>query len=350
VWTSFSSPDKPLKRGGNDLSQYRKVPWQRNVRRIPDAVSSKLNEIERGRGIVPVCIKRVAASDLKAGIFGHLTISLQGDEPSFPASVLPPGDSGAYSIKNRRGWEIKRTDLPMVSKNIYLRERPIYGDWSNGSFPLWQQRDVYQIEEHGPTDYSIEIELLRRVDDSFLFKFALDCTLDRDDDGFDDDLLFCLNLLQENTGSCGVESSAMSREDYIATTLVDWEIFPAGSFDRFLAKAKSTISGNSAETNRIIEERVAEFRRLSPERYILGKGGFNRYIGAVLPNGVVSFENIRYGNALYVLYEDWEEISQRSRSELLRGTNANYERIPHVEGWVERFRNAVRARRSGQSR
>ena len=332
------------------MSQYRKVPWQRNIRRIPDAVSSKLNEIERGRGIVPVCTKRVAASDLKAGIFGHLTLSLQGDEPSFSASVLPPSNSGAYSIKNRHGWEIKRTDLPMVPKNIYLGERPIYGDWSNGSFSLWQQRDVYQIEEYGPTDYSIEIDLLRRIDDGFLFKFALDCTLDRDDDGFNDDLLFCLNLLQENTGSCGIESSAKSREDYIATTLVDWEIFPPGSFDRFLAKAKSTISDNSAETNRIIEERVAEFRRLSPERYILGKGGFNRYIGAVLPNGVVSFENIRYGNALYVLYEEWEDISQRSRSELLRGTNANYERIPHVEGWVERFRNAVRAGRSRSRR
>lgn len=325
------------------MSQYRNVPWQRNIRRIPDAVSSKLTEIEHGRGIVPVCTKRVSASDLRAGMFGHLTLSLQDDQPSFSASVLPPANSGAYSTKNRHGWELRRTDLPKVSKDIYLGERPIYGDWSNGSFPLWQQRDIYQVEEYGPTDYSIEIDLLRRTDDGFVFKFALDCALDRNDDGFDDDLLFCLNLLQENTGSCGVESSAKSRVDYIATTLVDWEIFPPDSFDRFLAKAKSTISGNSAETNRIIEERAAEFRRLSPERYILGKGGFNRYIGAVLPNGVVSFENLRYGNALYVLYEDWEDISQRSRGELLRGTNANYERIPHVEGWVERFRNAVRA-------
>lgn len=332
------------------MSQYRKVSWQRNIRRIPDAVSSKLNEIERGQGIVPVCTKRITANDLKAGMFGHLSLSFHGDEPSFSASVLPPANSGVYSTKNRHGWEIRRIDLPKVSKTIYLGDRPIYGDWSNGSFPLWQQRDVYQIEEHGPTDYSIEIDLLRRADNGFHFKFALDCILDRNNDSFDDNLLFCLNILQENTGSCDVAGSSKSREDYIATTLVDWEIFPPGSFDRFLAKAKSTISGNSAETNRIIDERVGEFRRLSPERYILGKGGFNRYIGAVLPNGVVSFENIRYGNALYVLYEDWEEISQRSRSELLRGTNANYERIPHVEGWVERFRNAVQAGHSRQRR
>ncbi|MEQ8784216.1 MAG: hypothetical protein RIE06_31500 [Roseibium album] len=328
------------------MSQYRKVSWKRNIRRIPDTVLSKLREIEQGSGIVPVCTKRVAASDLQMGMYEHLGLSLQGDDSSFLGSVLPPTDSGVFSTRNRHGWEIRRTDLPMISKDIYLGERPIYGDWSNGSFSLWQQRQVYQTEEYGPTDYSIEIELLRRVDDGYLFKFALDCTLDRDVNGFDVELLFCLNLLQENTGSCGIESSAMSREDYIATTLVDWEIFPPGSFDRFLAKAKSNILDNDPKTNRIIEERVNEFRRLSPDRYILGKGGFNRYIGAVLPNGVVSFENIRYGNALYVLYEDWEEVSQRSRRELLQGTNANYERIPHAEGWVERFRKAVREKRA----
>lgn len=248
------------------------------------------------------------------------------------------------------GWEITRKDLPKVSKDIYLGERPIYGDWSNGSFSLWQKRDVYPVEEHGPRDYTIEVDLLRTIDGDFLFKFALDCTLSVDDEGFDGDLLYCLNLLQENTGSCGVESSETSRQDFIATTLVDWEIFPPGSFDCFLAKAKSTTTDNRQANNQIIEERVAEFRRLSPESYILGKGGFNRYIGAVLPNGVVSFENLRYGNALYVLYEDWEEVSQRSRSELLKGTSANYERIPHVDGWEKRFRNAVRAKNSRPDR
>jgi hypothetical protein len=92
---------------------------------------------------------------------------------------------------------------------------------------------------------------------------------------------------------------------------------------------------------------VEEFRRLSPERFILGKGGFNRYIGAVLPHDIVVFENLRYGNALYVLYENWEEVSQRSRVDLIKGTSADYERIPHVDGWVVQFRKAVRRGQSG---
>jgi len=207
---------------------------------------------------------------------------------------------------------------------------------------LWQERMVYQVEEYSPTDYSIEIDLLQSRENSFVFKFALDCVLDRNNSNFNEDLLFCLNVLQENTGSCDVDRSGRKREEYIATTLVDWEIFPPGSLEHFLARAKSAFGKSDAESRQVIEERVEEFRRLSPERFILGKGGFNRYIGAVLSNNVVVFENIRYGNALYVLYENWEDVSQRSRIDLIKGTSAAYERIPHVDGWEERFREAVK--------
>jgi hypothetical protein len=234
----------------------------------------------------------------------------------------------------------------MIPKAIYLGERPAYGDWSKGSFSLWQERMVYQIDEYAPTDYSMEIDLLQTTDSNFVFKFSLDCVLDRRDADFDEELLFCLNILQENTGVCDIDRSDKTREEYVATTLVDWEIFPPGSLDGFLAKAKAGLGKANGQSNQVIEERVAEFRRLSPERYILGKGGFNRYIGAVLPNEVVVFENIRYGNALYVLHGNWEEVSQRSRTDLLKGTSASYDRIPHVEGWTQQFREAVARRRS----
>lgn len=332
------------------MAKFRKLPWQRNIRRIPASVAAKLAEMTDDTNVVPVCTKRVAANDIGAGAFRHLNIKLEGNAPSFPGTQLPPDDVGPYSFKNSHGWEVKRTGLPMIPKTIHLGDRPIYGDWSNGSFPLWQERLVYQVDEYGPTDYSIEIDLLRAVDESFLFKFSLDCVLDPRHPDFDDDLLFCLNVLQENTGTCDVDRSDKRREEYVATTLVDWEIFPPGSLDRFLTKAKLALGKADTKVDQVIEERVAEFRRLSPKQFILGKGGFNHYVGAVLPNDVVVFENIRYGNALYVLYENWEDVSLRSRSELLKGTSAEYERIPHVEGWGDRFRDAVRRRPSRRRR
>ena len=332
------------------MAKYRKLPWQRNVRRPPASVSAALQQLPDGAGVVPVCTKRVTTRDLQNGTFHHLKITFNDGQPSFPASILPLEEIGPYSSKNCNGWEIKRTDLPMTPKTVYLGERPIYGDWANGSFPLWQERMVYPVDEYGPTDYSIEVDLLKTLEDGFAFKFALDCVLDRSNAEFNEDLLFCLNLLQENTGSCGIDRSDRKREEYVATTLVDWEIFPPGSLERFLAKAKAGIGKGDNKSSQVIEERVAEFRRLSPERFILGKGGFNRYIGAVLPHNIVVFENIRYGNALYVLYENWEDVSQRFRNDLLKGTSAEYERIPHVEGWADQFREAVRRGRTNRRR
>lgn len=332
------------------MATYRKFPWQRNIRRVPADVVAKLQSIASGVGVIPVCTKKITMAELREGGFKHLGIRIADDSPSFSASVLPPGDSGLYSYRNRNGWEVKRTDLPMVKKSVHLGERPNYGDWSRGSFSLWVDRMVYQIDEYASTEYCIDIEVLRSVHDGFVLKFSLNCVLDRHNVDFDDDLLFSLNILQENTGLCGVDRSGKTRDEYIETTLVDWEIFPPGSIDRFLAKAKQGHGKANTEASWVIDERVAEFRRLSPERYILGKGGFNRYVGAVLPHGIVVFENIRYGNALYVLYENWEDVSQRSRLDLLKGTSADYERIPHVDGWKEQFQNAVRRRPSRHRR
>jgi hypothetical protein len=167
------------------MAKYRKSSWQRNIRLIPASVTSKLQQLARGVSVVPVCTKRVAASELKSGVFHHLQIKLGSNHPSFPATILPPEKAGPYSAKNRNGWEVRRTDLPKISKTIYLGERPSWGDWSKGSFALWQKRMVYPVDEYGPTDYSIEIDLLRSSEDSFVFKFALDCVLDPVDKDFE---------------------------------------------------------------------------------------------------------------------------------------------------------------------
>jgi hypothetical protein len=324
------------------MPDFQSVPWKRNITRLSAEVISKLNEIPQDVAVEAVCTKHVSASELRAGLLKHLNIEIKGNKVSFPQSIIPPANMGKYSEKNCHGWEVKRRDLPKIWKSVPLGVRPNFGDWSKGSFSLWQDREVYQVEEYAPRDFTIDIDLLRESDEGFSFKFRIGCTLDRNNTEFEDDLLFCLNILQENVGMCGVDRSDKTREEYIETILVDWEIFPPGSVDRFLAKAKAAARRGDGDTNEIIEERVKQFKRLSPEKYILGKGGFNRYIGAVLPGGKVVFENLRWGNALYVLYDEWEDISRRSRFDLIQGTSDDYERIPHVQGWEMKLRQAVR--------
>jgi hypothetical protein len=69
----------------------------------------------------------------------------------------------------------------------------------------------------------------------------------------------------------------------------------------------------------------------------------NRYIGALFADDLVVFENVRYGNALYVLYGNWEEISKRPRIDLLRNRDVSFERFVHSADWTERFQAHIRA-------
>jgi hypothetical protein len=71
--------------------------------------------------------------------------------------------------------------------------------------------------------------------------------------------------------------------------------------------------------------------------YLRGTSSFGSYVGAQFADDLVVFENVTYGNALYVLYNDWREDSKRSCLDLLKGTTQNFDRFPHTEGWEDRF-------------
>jgi len=110
----------------------------------------------------------------------------------------------------------------------------------------------------------------------------------------------------------------------------------------------------------LIKERAQLFQRLEPERYLRGTGGLSRYVGAQFADDLVVFENVNYGNAIWILFEDWSETSKRSRIDLLRLKDVPYERIVHSDGWQARLIKFIRtekrkrgikdSRRSGGSR
>ena len=51
-------------------------------------------------------------------------------------------------------------------------------------------------------------------------------------------------------------------------------------------------------------------------------------------------ESTRYGNATYVFEQDWEELSQMTKADIL-SQNRQRERIVHNEGWREAIRRLI---------
>lgn len=100
-------------------------------------------------------------------------------------------------------------------------------------------------------------------------------------------------------------------------TTINWEIFPPGTID--IQRIYGQISENKNKPS--LEEfadRYETIEKFNPIEFIKGRGNFNSYFGARFSNNIVAFENVYWGNALYVIYDNWQNITKTPRSELIR--------------------------------
>lgn len=307
----------------------------KNFRQIPQDVRQRLETFELD-DVVVACAKRLRPQDV--GRYSHLGLALEGGRLTIPPPFVPDVKAGKYSRSNVEGKDIARRDLPMVRKEFsYLA--PDWGDWSKGSHIVSHTRNVYRREFIRPKEVELAITLIEDHDGVFLVKFAVDQVINRHSIDFEAELLYNINILQENIGSVDVFPAEATLADYAATIRVDWELLPAGELGAQEAVTR-LLNGKrpiTAAQRKVMEERLATFARLKPTHFIAGTSGFVRYFGAKYADDFVVFENVRYGNAIYVMFEGWERLSQRSRIDLLKGDREGFERIEHRERWQKRL-------------
>ena len=319
----------------------------KNFRRIPPDVLTRIHRFALD-DVVAACAKRIQLKDIHK--FEHLGIRLEDGRLVLPAPFIPPQSAGRYSTFNVEGKDIKRTDLPKISK-IFSFYAPNWGDSSNGEHLVSHVRQVYQRDFIPPKLVELSVALLAKHEHSVDLKFAVDQVINRRAADFENDLLYNLNILQENIGAADVFESAASLEDYAATIHVDWELLPVGKISaRDLAAQILQRAGSNSPPSGVIAERLETFEELEPTHFISGSSGFARYFGAKFDDDFVVFENVRYGNAMYVMFENWEELSKRSRIDLLKGQREGFERIEHRDGWDAKLRAMLEYHRKEKRR
>ncbi|MCE3234754.1 MAG: hypothetical protein K0Q50_934 [Vampirovibrio sp.] len=329
------------------MPKKRKAPWKKNLLKVPENIWLKLKDLDTN-DIIVAGIKKIPESDIKTGVYKHLGIKInQNNEVTFPSKIQPNLLSGRYSKTNLFGKEKVLRDLPKTIKS-YTFETPNFGDSSKGYHDVTWTREVYQREFIRPKELEIAIELLEKENTqgpSYVFKFAVDEVLNQTTRYFGTDLLYNLNLLQENTGISDVYESSSTRKDYLRTIYIDWEILPPGETGELVERI---LSGRESENNAVraqLTERLDLLQRLEPTQYIKGVSGFRRYFGAQFNDNLVVFENVEYGNAIYIMFDEWHELSQKSRYELLQGFNDKFIRIEHRRGWENRLTREIQDRR-----
>lgn len=319
-----------------------KFPWKKNFLKTPDSILVKSKELQSDTQLVS-SVKKVAIADIQNNLYQHVGITVSNDEINIASPILPRQSVGRYSNYNINGRTIIRRDLPKVDKS-YSVEVPNFGDWSKGSHDMSWTRPVFQRTHWLPREIHLLVEILESDESSATVKFSLDQYIDRQSSTYEEDLLFHCNLLQENTGVCNIFEADATNEDYINTLHVNWEIFPPGeqNIERNIAYLISKFRTPTKELQDIIADRVNFFESLNPIQYIVGESKFSQYIGAMLKEDLVLLENVRYGNAIYILFENWKKLSKLSRTELLNSAHRNFVRITHRGNWKNRVINTLR--------
>lgn len=317
-------------------NKYNKLPWQRGYRSIPSDILSQFNNLEQDVFYVGIS-KIFTDKDFASGNYAHLNLPNSEGEVS---SYIPDIAMGPSSHRNQHGWEVVRKDLPKIDKTFYW-ESPNFGDASRfGTHISSYTREVYQREYFEPKFYNICSMMISDNGIEKIYLIYVSCLLDKNSEKVKDELFFCMNLLQENVGAIGLLKANQTKEELISQLNVSWEFFPPGNVDEIIRIFKSKSTDPRKAKN--IENRVKLFEKHRPIKFIKGLGGFNTYIGAQYADDLVVFENITYGNALYILYDDWEDVSKRSRIDILKGTDANYDRIIHNSGWEDSFSKLIK--------
>ena len=317
---------------------------KKNFMSIPEEILQKISAIESDT-IVVACTKKIKKDDIRNGDYNHLSIHYSS-QPTYKEYVMPDKSIGRYSKYNILGRQIIRKDLPKVKKT-FMREMPIWGDWSKGSFIMTYTMDVWHRDYWQPKNYYIQINLLENNDEP-VFKFSVNTHLNKLDSSFQQDLLFMCNLLQENCGLCDVFSAEANDEEYLKTLYFEWEFLPEGELDpdTLLKEIYKRTSETDVNQNLIKKERLDYFIWLRDSlraQTMIGNNKFNRYFGAKLPNNIVILENMNYGNAIYVFYEDWENLSKLNRIELNKLGSDKFIKIPHSKSWKNYLNSAIGA-------
>lgn len=312
-------------------------------RKVPEPIRTAIDALDHPDFRIGTR-KRILISEIAAENWVHMGLEL---DPTGIVTAhspwLPPASGGRFSKWNHAGRTIVRRDLPKIPKDFGW-DAPNFGDSSKGTHWVSQTRMVYVRERVYGLGVPIIIEVSQDDQDTVLVAFAVDMVFDKNAGFKERDLLFALSLLRENVGSVGILEAGRSLSEWLSEQVVSWEFLPEGTLEETLDRAirKVGVKPESPEA-RTLAERLTAVKALQPKSVLVGSSGFQRYLGFQFREDLVVFENVTYGNAVYVMYADWETLSQKSRIELFNDVDARFDRVIHSEGWQRRLENVLRA-------
>jgi hypothetical protein len=312
-------------------------------RRVPDTIRAEVEGCASETFIV-AATRTLPLGDVAKGELSHLGVRVEGSRVVTPASALPPASRGRWSRYNQVGRVVVRKDLPKVRKHMGGWYAPNFGDPSKGEHYVSIERDVYQKQQL----YGKQLPLALTAQEIDGDRVKIAAHVDRvftADDVDAPDFLLAISLVRENLGQPHIVPTTQSVDDWLTDQTVSWELLPVGvGPTRVTLQAVAERLGSTMQPERlaVLTERFEAMEDTGYVAVIVGREGFRRYVGYKFKDDLVVLENFDYGNALYVMYSNWEVSSSKPRLELIAEPDSSFDRIPHTAGWQERVVHLLR--------
>ena len=255
-------------------------------------------------------------------------------------TVLPK-PVGRASMFNAEGKYIVHKDRPM--ETAYRTVEWSWTEW-HGRYDKVEKTDFRDVPyKRYPRTYvpapSLELTLFTDTNGQ---KVVL-TPLVKDWRTNEKELLHAVNLLLDIFGECTFFDEKREQIVNVPIRQLNWKVLPQGKhpFSEIREHLKDVLSRVKEGNRSFVDHRLERVNSFEPEFTAVGQGGFTGYVIFGFPKKqIYVLESILYGNATYVLGEDWEKISKLTKAEIL-SDNLHIERIVHLRRWFEKIRKLL---------
>lgn len=312
---------------------------------VPDHITEEIKAL--GGMDFRIGVSRVVSMEaIKVGNLKRLGVTVSGGDVEAISPFLPEGP-GRWANWNRKGRVVPRPDWPKVTRT-WTTTSPNFGNGARYGY----SSNLHTVEKratqtlHGKA-FAFEVSTQRRPDGKVVVSFMLEPVFSGSIDHDSPDLLMAASLTREVIGTPRVFPNSASFSDWEKGQTFDWEFLPVqhtGPAFNYDALANTLGIPNNSSMRDTFKERYSTIHELGPKTIRYGTTGFARYVAFEFDKAVV-LENYYYGNAAYVMYEDWQALSQRTRLDLLADSSARFERVIHSKDWKSKLMEAIKGQR-----
>ncbi len=257
-------------------------------------------------------------------------------------SILPPGTFGPISLYNAEGKYIIHKDQPM--ETAYREAEWHWQEW-NGPYDRVDRSKIVDIPYKRYPRTFIDppsVEFVIGIGSNGQHLLISPPTEKSEKNG--KELLHVVNLYLEIFGECQFFTEQLESIVKEAIVRLNWEILPKGEmpWQQFKKHLEPLINKAPKENQPVLEHRLETISGYKPDFRAIGRGGFHGYIiHGFSDKELFVLESIYYGNATYVFGNKWEDLSKRTKAEILN-EKLQKDRLIHSEGWEEKFTNLMK--------